>query len=103
MDGKTKQLLVEAMEESAEVIQACSKAIRFGLGNHHPNKHENHADEILTEYYHLQTIIESLQREKVLPIYNEEHIKTIKKDKFYRMKKYLNQKNNRKRQYERKV
>ena len=86
MDNKTKDMLIGAMEESSEVIQACSKAIRFGLDNHHPNRTETHRNEIVTEYYHLQAIIEKLQKDGMLPTYSEDHIKYIKKGKLKRMR-----------------
>ena len=34
---RTQYLLVKLMEEAAEVIQACSKAYRFGLDYNHPD------------------------------------------------------------------
>lgn len=96
MDNKVKNLLIQVMEESSEIIQACSKSIRFGLHNHHPNKIDTHEDEILVEYYHLQAIIEKLQENKVLPRYSEDRIAFIKRDKLRRMKKYEQQANKRK-------
>lgn len=90
MDKKTERMLVEVMEESSEIIQACSKSIRFGLDSHHPSKTINHDDEILTEFYHLQAIIEQLQRDKILPTYSEDSINYIKKGKIRRMKKHMN-------------
>ena len=95
-----KNMLIVAMEESAEIIQACSKAIRFGLHNHHPNKNETHENEILIEYYHLQAIIEQLQREKIIPTYSEERISAIKRDKLRRMRNCENlTKNNKRNNY----
>lgn len=98
MDSKIKNMLIVAMEESAEIAQACSKAIRFGLLGHHPNKskNQNHAHEILVEYYQLQAIIEKLQHDKLLPYYSEEYIANIKRNKLSKTKKhYEANKNNR--------
>lgn len=95
--NETEKLLNVAMEESAEVIQACSKSIRFGLGNHHPNRNNTNADEILIEFYQLEAIIEKLQRAEKLPKYSEEYIKNIKKNKLAKMKKYETQTKNNKR------
>lgn len=88
MDHKTKNMLTVAMEESAEIIQACSKSIRFGLSNHHPNRKTTNADEILTEFYQLQAVIEDLQRNRMLPTYNEDYIKNIKKNKLKKIEIY---------------
>ena len=90
MNNRTKELLVIAMEESAEIAQACSKAIRFGLVSHHPSKSKTHAHEILTEYYHLQAIIEELQRNKELPTYTDGHIRNIKENKITKVERYMN-------------
>ena len=99
MENKTKTMLINIMEESAEIIQVCSKSIRFGLTGHHPNKTKTHDHEILTEYYHLQALIEKLQRDKVLPTYSEDHILSIKKDKLRRMKNNDNQSNDKRKKY----
>lgn len=90
MENKTKNMLIVAMEESAEITQACSKAIRFGLVSRHPSKKKTHNHEILIEYYHLQAIIEKLQNDKSLPVYTEGHIKNIKENKIAKMEKYMN-------------
>jgi len=102
MDSKTKNLLVVATEECAEVTQACTKSIRFGINNHHPNRKTTNADEILTEFYQLQAVIEELQRDKMLPIYNEDYVRSIKRNKLkkiemYRKQESYNYKNKRRR------
>ena len=89
MDNKTKNLLIVAMEESAEIAQACSKAIRFGLVSHHPSKSKTHEHEIMVEYYHLQAIIEELQKDGKLPTYTNGHIKNIKENKITKVEKYM--------------
>ena len=96
MDDKTKNMLIVAMEECAEIAQACSKSIRFGLENHHPNKSpiETHKDEIMTEYYQLQSIIEELQLEHTLPYYTENRIYAIKKDKINKVNRHYKENKN---------
>jgi hypothetical protein len=99
MDEEVKNLLLVAMEESAEIAQACSKAIRFGINSHHPNKSavDTHADEILTEYLQLQSIIQELQKKHILPKYTSEHAGHIKREKINKIKKFYNlNKNNEK-------
>ena len=89
MDNKTKNMLIVAMEESAEIAQACSKAIRFGLVSRHPNKKKTHNHEILLEYYHLQSIIENLQAEGILPTYTDGYIKSVKQNKIAKVERYM--------------
>lgn len=96
MKHKIKDLLIIAMEESAEIAQACSKAIRFGLRASDPykNKKETHDYEILTEYYQLQSIIEELQQNGTLPYFTEDRINNIKKNKISKLYKYMDQTKN---------
>lgn len=80
MQNKEKELLVGAMEQCGKITQFCSKALKFGLFSHHPNSRKTNGDEILTKYYRLQGIIEELQRNRVLPTYNNDYINRIKHD-----------------------
>ena len=80
---------VVAIEECGELIEALSKAMRFGLDNHHPDKpQETNAQAILKEYYHLQEMIEQIIVGHQIGI-SEEHIKAIKERKRQAVKKYL--------------
>ena len=92
MRQKIKDLFIIAMEESAEIAQACSKAIRFGLNSYDPKNTNKtiHKDEILTEYYQLQAIIEELQFNDALPYYSYHHINKIKKNKINKINRYTN-------------
>ena len=49
--NKLEHLLVVVNEECAEIQQATSKALRFGLYNGHPNKETMNEEDILIEYY----------------------------------------------------
>ena len=85
----TKDLLILAMEECSEVIQALSKSIRFGSKSHHPNRKDTtNADRVMTEYYELSAIIEKLQDKGELPRFSNDKIKYIKKDKIQRANKW---------------
>lgn len=90
MINRIDNLFIVAMEECAEVAQACSKTMRFGVDSYHPDKGENelHVDEVMIEYYQLQSMIEELQKECILPVYDEERIKAIKEDKLNKVEKY---------------
>lgn len=69
-------------EECVEIAQAVDKALRFGLGNHHPNRpNETNAYDILKEYYHLQTIMEMIFERGWLQEFPSEQIDAIKKEK----------------------
>jgi len=85
-----EELLIGIMEECAEVTQAVSKALRFGLDAHNPhNISSTNADDIMTEFYHVDALIEELQKRNVLPMYSIEHTKAIKSNKIRKMKRWF--------------
>lgn len=58
---KNENLLVTLMEECAELQQAVSKALRFGMDNHHPSAPgETNEMNIMTEYYQLVAVMDML-------------------------------------------
>lgn len=77
-----ENILVTVSEECAEIQQAVSKALRFGLENHHPNTPEiTNADDIIHEFYQLYALIDHLQGYGFLPTLTDEDIKNILSDK----------------------
>lgn len=74
-----ENLLVTASEECAEIQQYISKALRFGLDNHHPDDKITNADNILSEFYQLCAIIEHLQSIKQLPTWDNKIVEEVKK------------------------
>ena len=93
---RTNILLTCLMEESSEIIQACSKSVRFGLNNHNPKTPDfTNSDDIMVEYYQLQSIMEMAQDEGILPILSKEEIKSIKDNKKKKLKYYENERNKR--------
>ena len=48
--NRTEHLLVIVAEECAELAKECSKALRFGLDDHHPDYENCNKDRILLEY-----------------------------------------------------
>ena len=89
--NKTENILTTALEECAEVQQAISKAMRFGMNAHHPMKPDHtNAHDILTEYYQLQAVIELLQKNDILPVLPEDKITSIKQHKLESMRQYQN-------------
>jgi len=59
-------LLVCLIEEAAEVQQAASKALRFGLNNHHPCRDSTNVEELQNEVFHFLAIIELLNAQEIL-------------------------------------
>lgn len=81
---------VVAMEECAELTQALSKAMRFGLYNHHPDKpEETNARQMLTEYYQLQAMMERIIKRHDLHL-SEDDIHIIKEKKLANVDRFLN-------------
>lgn len=82
-----ENLLVITAEECAEVQQAISKVLRFGVDNHY-EEHCTNAMQIMTEYYQLQAMVEELQKRSVLPYLMHETIFNIKKSKIEKVNHY---------------
>lgn len=77
----TENLLTTVSEECAEIAEAVSKALRFGLKNHHPLKpDETNAKKILVEFYQLTALIDLLQGDQ-LPFLDTKEIIRIQFDK----------------------
>ena len=62
-------LLVKLMEECGEVIQACSKALRFGLTDIHPRGYEHNSVCISREFLDACTVVDILKEEGSIPNY----------------------------------
>ncbi|MDR1939064.1 MAG: hypothetical protein LBQ73_11295 [Tannerellaceae bacterium] len=54
--NKTDYLLITLAEECGEVIQAVSKALRFGLDDHAPDSLESNAERIVKELSDLKGV-----------------------------------------------
>lgn len=66
---ETEHLLVCLMEEAGEIIQAASKALRFGLTNGHPDTNRTNAMDIQGEISHLLVIARMLTKERKIPFW----------------------------------
>jgi hypothetical protein len=79
------------MEECAEIQQIASKALRFGLGNHHPERLETNIKEIQRELTDLDSIHFMLMRSGVLPLkyssLNDMSPKIVKVNRFMKISK----------------
>lgn len=80
--NKGEYLMVIAAEECAEIQENIAKAIRFGVGNHHPDKPETtNGYEILKEFHQLKAVIDMLIIGRHIPSISHE-----KADEIYRKK-----------------
>jgi len=77
-----ENILITASEECAEIQQAISKALRFGLDNHHPDRPNfTNADDIMQEFIQLCAVIELLQCMGKLPMYCDSFVQSTKNKK----------------------
>ncbi len=86
---KDENLLITLSEECAEVQQAISKALRFGMNSHNPStpKISNETD-IMIEYYQLVAVMEMLTESGVLHRLNESDASIIKENKRFNVSRY---------------
>ena len=85
---RIENLCVVAMEECAEIQQAISKSMRFGVNNYRPETVITNSDQILIEYYQLQAVMEMLIREGYIKDFESAIKEEIKKEKEEKVKKY---------------
>lgn len=57
---ETEHLLAVLAEEAGEVVQACGKALRFGLADGYPGTDRTNASDIATEIAHLNAVADML-------------------------------------------
>ena len=80
--NKGEYLMVVAAEECAEIQENISKAIRFGVANHHPDKPETtNGHEILKEFNQLRAVIDMLIIGEHIPGISHEEANEIYRDK----------------------
>ena len=63
---KTEHLLTCLAEECAEIQQAVTKALRFGVDDGHPEKSTTNAQDIAKECVDIVAVIEMLEDEGIL-------------------------------------
>ena len=83
-----ENLLVTVTEECAEITEAVSKSLRFGLKNHHPKSNMPNDCEIVKEYYQLSALIMHLQEYGDLPTLTDIEIKLIMQNKISEVAKW---------------
>jgi len=76
--NRKEYLLTCLAEEAGEIVQACTKALRFGLDNHGDDAVPNHT-KIAREFCDLMGIFEMLQRLNLVDqLYPEEFENKVK-------------------------
>jgi hypothetical protein len=86
---RTEHLLTILGEECVEVSQRVSKALRFSLEEKQPGLQDNNAERILSEFYEAVAMVELLQKEGKLPIWDHDAIVKYKEFKLKRVEVYL--------------
>lgn len=83
-------LMIVAMEECAEVQQALSKSLRFGLEDTHPETPElSNEKQVLIEFYQLCATIEMLQKKQILQTLPVSEIDRIKSQKIKKVAHFM--------------
>lgn len=66
--NKAEHLLTCLIEECAEVQQAATKALRFGLDDGHPEGTATNEQDLMKEISHFTAVAELLQEENILTL-----------------------------------
>lgn len=86
---RNENLLVTLMEECAELQQAVSKALRFGMDNYHPaNPEKTNEHNIMVEYYQLVSVMEMLVNSGVLHDFSPTDKSLVKTTKKINVERY---------------
>lgn len=79
---REENLMVIAMEECAEIQQEISKALRFGVDNHHPNEPDiTNGERILKEFHQLRAVMDMLIINRIIQPISESKQSEIYRDK----------------------
>lgn len=65
----TEHLLICLSEEAGEIVQACAKALRFGLTDGYPGTDRTNATDIAIECSDLITVLDMLHARGDVPIF----------------------------------
>jgi hypothetical protein len=84
----TEHLLICLAEECAEVQQAVSKALRFGLDDGYPDSGATNAQDITRELTDLMAVVELLEEEGVLEWPHSPEARETKKAKIRKFMEY---------------
>jgi hypothetical protein len=87
--NRVEHLLTIAGEECNEVAQRTTKALRFGLSEAQPGQPFDNAERILMEYADLLAVVEMLQSEGHLPVWEASRMRALMDAKKRKVEKYL--------------
>lgn len=88
--NRDEYLMVVASEECAEIQYNISKAIRFGVDNHHPDKPEvTNGYQIMKEYYQLMAVMGMLASSGYVPEISKTDVDKIYFEKVDAVKKWM--------------
>ena len=82
----TKTILIYLCEECDKLATLSTKAVKYGLFDKRSNNSKTIGDRIMINYYRIQAIIESLQRDHLLPVYSKDYINNIKRNTIKQLK-----------------
>lgn len=84
-----ENLMIVALEECAEVQQEISKALRFGVNNHHPEMPcKTNGERILKEFHQLRAVMDMLVIQRIINPLSEEEQYKIYRDKVENVEKW---------------
>jgi len=92
--NRVEYLFTVLSEECAEVTQASSKILRFGLANHHRGNDSSNDNRLVEEFYDIMAVFEMLQADGILPVWDKLDVDLQKKHKKDKVEKYMKQYSN---------
>lgn len=64
--NREEHLLIKIAEEAGEIVQRATKALSFGLNDHHPSQQQNNAKGLVYEFNDLVAVMHMLEEEEVI-------------------------------------
>ena len=80
---ETEHLLTCLAEEAGEIVQACGKALRFGLDDGYPGTDRTNAGDIATEIAHLKAVA------GMLDLHADKSEGTLMDDKIAKVREFM--------------
>jgi NTP pyrophosphatase (non-canonical NTP hydrolase) len=92
MNERQTEVMRIAQEESAEIIQAISKVLRFGKDNCHPDSTQTNAEHLAEEVGDMLCMIELLIETKVVSESQVQKAARLKRNKLRKWSKIFSEK-----------
>lgn len=87
--NRTEHLLICLAEEAAEIQQAVTKALRFGLDDESPDRTTTNAEDIVKELHDLIGVVELLDEAGAIPTPSSIDLDKAVNEKKAKVEKYL--------------